>query len=242
MTGTDTEVGKTWITGGLAAALRARGLNIGVWKPIQSGCTYGEPAADSFQLKASSGVGDPEEAICSMAFQAPLTPMMAAHLENRRIDVDDVIVGGDALFQKYDAVLVEGVGGLAVPITDNCLMVDLGARLRLPAVIVARPGLGTINHTLLSIAYGRANGITVAGVVFNCYEGEPPPPITALDELPDGLDGTDSRTTNPFFVEMFSGVPTLGRVPFISTDADLQKRIEIINSHVDLDSIVRLIS
>ena len=237
ITGTDTGVGKTWVTGILGAALRKQGLNLGVWKPIQSGCSYGVPEADSYQLKDRTDVTDPESTITPFSFKAPLAPYIASHLEKRRITSSEIIAAGNSLFGKYETLLVEGVGGLAVPINDNELIVDLAVQLNLPAIIIARPGLGTINHTLLTINYARSHGLNILGVIFNNYLGGVPPDLDSLDEISQHAEAEDSQLTNPLVVQQFSGVPTLGKIPHIHDTSHLQEQINILSYHVDLDSI-----
>ncbi len=237
ITGTDTGVGKTWVTAHLAAALRRRGLNLGVWKPVQSGCNYGDPEADSYILKTVSGVDDPEEVICPQCFAAPLAPLVAARLEGKKINLDELISPSRLLFAKYEALLVEGAGGLAVPVTDDELMVHLAARLGFPLLIIARPGLGTINHTLLTVAYARQHGLNVSGVILNGYE-RLPERVDSWEELKQTPALTDSFSTNPLCLEQFGGVPVLGCIPKAGNGGGE----ELIESWVQLKPIMDLLS
>ncbi len=238
ITGTDTGVGKTWITSRLAAILCRRGLNVGVWKPIQSGAMPGDPEADSFILKTIAGVDDAEHEISPFSFTAPLAPMMAAHLDGRALDVDTIMNSSENVFQRYDAVLVEGVGGLAVPLNNDEMIVDLAARLDYPVIVISRPGLGTINHTLLTLSYASQFGLSVLGVIFNGYEEEIPPAIDSMDEIGSAVAFQTSEMSNPFMVETISGTPVLGKVPRISDDVSLKEQINIIDCCVDVDKIV----
>jgi dethiobiotin synthetase len=238
---TDTGVGKTWITGGLAALLRNRGLHTGVWKPVQSGCLHGDPEADSHVLKLRSGVEDTETEISPFSFRAPLAPAIAAFIEGKSLELDDIISAGDKIFERYDSVLVEGVGGLAAPLNEKTVVVDLAVRLGLPIIIVARPGLGTINHTLLSISYARNSGLSVLGIIFNGYEPPMPNDIRDLNQLKNCSGLENSELSNPFLVQAFSGSPILGRVPLVSDDANLKEQINIINCNVHIEKVISVL-
>lgn len=219
ITGTDTGVGKTWFTARLARALRRRGLNAGVWKPVQSGHEPGSPASDSAVLKRISGVDDPEDVICPITLRASLAPMVAARIEGLSLSIEEMLQKGALLFRKYDIVLVEGAGGLAVPISLGELIVNMAARLGLPLLIVARPDLGTINHTLLSVAYAGQHGLPVRGVILNGYQR----PITALESLTDLDKNTvlnNSLSSNPACIEHYAQVPVRGRIPYLTNDDD----------------------
>lgn len=155
VTGTDTGVGKT-----VAAACLARAWRAGYWKPVQTGTAGG----DDDTAAAAALAGLPAERVFAPAyvFQAPLSPHAAADLEGVRISMDSI-----ALPQTTHPLIVEGAGGLLVPLNDRDFMIDLMARLALPVLLVARSTLGTINHTLLSLAALRARALPIAGVVLN---------------------------------------------------------------------------
>ena len=239
ITGTDTGVGKTWVTGLLGAVLRQKGLSLGVWKPIQSGSASGETNADSYQLKYRSGVPDSESVITPFSLVAPLAPYVAAHLENKHLDLDKIICSGEALFRKYEMLLVEGVGGLAVPINETELVVDLATRLNFPILIIARPGLGTINHTLLTIDFAQKYGLTILGIIFNRYPAAVPEEINSLDEINKHPEQDDSHLTNPFVITKVSGIKILGKVPHLPDSVSLQEQITVLCSHVQVDFIIQ---
>ncbi|MEM8994778.1 MAG: dethiobiotin synthase [Acidobacteriota bacterium] len=159
VTGTDTEIGKTVVSALLCARYRPE-VPLAYWKPIASGAVEGRDVEAVAEL---SGVETLDEHIL---LRAPLSPHLAARLEGRTIDPDAVVddfrrhSGGDR------ALIVEGAGGVYVPITDDGVMLlDLLPRFALPAVVVARSALGTINHTLLTLEALRARAVEVAGVV-----------------------------------------------------------------------------
>lgn len=235
ITGVDTGVGKTVVAAGLAAAWRRRGLDVGVWKPVQSGCALGDPDADSRILKDISGVPETEAEIASYTFPAPLTPLLAAQLAGQRLELDELVRRGDALFRAHTAVLVEGAGGVYVPTGEDFMMIDLVAHLDLPVLIVARPGLGAINHTLLTADVLRRRGLTVAGVLLNGYDVEPPPAIESFAELSDPAQARDSVYSNPLMIEEFGDVQVLGKLPRLP--ADLAGLAAAVEAHIDLEEL-----
>jgi len=162
VTGTDTGVGKTFVAAGLAAALRKRGIDVGVMKPVATG-----RSGDARALIKASGSRDPLDLINPIHLKAPLSPHLAAKLEGKRVDVHVIERAFKTLVARHEVVIVEGAGGLLVPLRDKFTMADLAKRLRLPIVIVARDSLGTINHTSLTIEAARARGLKVLGVVVN---------------------------------------------------------------------------
>ena len=169
ITGTDTEVGKTWLTGRLCKAIRDRNYNCGVWKPVQSGFPLGSPKCDSAILKEQSGVDDSPEDICQFTFEAALTPFIAARLEDVELNLNKIIMSSKPLFSKYDYILVEGAGGVTAPITSGQTCLDLICALQLPVLVVARPALGTINHSILTIDFLRQHKVGPFGIILNGF-------------------------------------------------------------------------
>jgi len=162
VTGTDTGVGKTYVAAGLAAALRRRGVDVGVMKPVSTGTSD-----DAGVLIKASGSRDPIKLVNPIRLKAPLAPNLAARLEGKTIDVGVLESAFQALAERHEVVIVEGAGGLLVPIRDGFTFADLAKRLDLPLLIVARVKLGTINHTSLTIEAAQARRLEVAGVVVN---------------------------------------------------------------------------
>ena len=175
MTGTDTGVGKTIATGVLAVALRAQGLNAGVMKPIETGlCDRGLPDSDWLISVAPSD--DPHEMIAPYRLQTPASPLIAAAAEDLSINLSRIVSAFEALAARHDCMLIEGVGGVMVPLARNLLVVDLIGYLRLPVLIVARSGLGSINHTLLTVECLKRRGIPILGILFNNPSAPPDNP------------------------------------------------------------------
>jgi dethiobiotin synthetase len=176
VTGTDTEVGKTVIAGAVARSLRKGGRRVEVFKPVASGCRKrrGQFVSDDAQFLAwcAESRRRPEE-IVPVRLGPALAPNVAAQRSGRPISLEKIFSAYAELDGLCDAVVVEGVGGLLCPITDEFWVIHLAKMTRLPLLIVARPGLGTINHTLLTIHAARAAGIEIAGVIINRCQLEP---------------------------------------------------------------------
>jgi dethiobiotin synthetase len=204
VTGTDTDVGKTQVAAGLTAALRAQGLQAGYFKPVQSGCPEeGGRLIPSDARIAQELANLPEslDLLTPITLRLPLAPGVAAAHEGTKVDLERVAGAFRELGKRYDFLVVEGAGGLYVPLVDNdFLVLDLARWLQLPLLVVARAGLGTINHTALTVLAARQAGLPVAGVVLNRCSVTP------------GL----AEQTNPAVIEAITGVPILAKVPEIA--------------------------
>jgi dethiobiotin synthetase len=197
--GTDTGVGKTLVTAALGLALRVQGIRAGAMKPIETGIVC-EPMPDSLRLKSILGLKEPIEALSPYRFADPLAPAVAAYLEGRNLELAVVAEAFEALLSAYELILVEGVGGLLVPLAPGIFVSDLIAFLGLDVLLVARKGLGTINHTLLSLEALEAKGLRCVGVVLNDTEGK----------------GGLAESTNPKAIQGLIDVPLLGVFPYLS--------------------------
>lgn len=162
VTGTDTDVGKTFVACGIAAALKRRGVDAGVMKPISSG-----GAEDARSLIRAAAVDDSLDLVSPIRLKEPLSPHLAARRQGIRIDLRAIDQAWRELKGRHEIVIVEGAGGLLVPIRDGFTMADLAKRLKLPLLIVARDALGTINHTTLTVEAARSRGLKILGVVVN---------------------------------------------------------------------------
>lgn len=171
VTGSDTGVGKTLVACALVRALRRRGLDVGVMKPIETGVTAAGPA-DAQALRDAAGAPDPLEAVCPQRFALPAAPNVAAAAEGRAVDLAAVRCAWATLAARHAWLVVEGAGGLLVPIDAQTSMAELARELGLPLLLVVRAALGTINHTRLSLEAAAARGLRVAGVVIS-HAGEP---------------------------------------------------------------------
>jgi dethiobiotin synthetase len=166
VTGTDTGVGKTIATAVLAAALREQGVNAGVMKPVETG--IGERTrSDAEWLMSVAPSDDPPSIVAPYRLRTSAAPLVAAAAEHIAIDLNHILSAFEALAARHECLLIEGVGGAMVPLAADILVVDLIHYLRLPVLIVARSGLGSINHTLLTVECLQRRGIPILGVLFN---------------------------------------------------------------------------
>jgi dethiobiotin synthetase len=171
VTGTDTEVGKSVVAASICAALAARGERVAASKPAVTGLDEepGEFGRDHELLASVASAGQSPEEVAPHRFGPPVSPHLAAELADLTIEPAELV----AAARRHELLVCEGVGGLLVPITPGYLVRDLAVDLALPVVIAARRGLGTINHTLLTVEAARAAGLRVAGVVMTPWPEEP---------------------------------------------------------------------
>lgn len=173
VTGTGTEVGKSVVAASICAALAARGERVAAFKPVVTGLDEdpGEFGRDHELLASAAGSGQAPDDVAPYSFGPPVSPHLAAELAGARIEPAELVAAARA----HELVVCEGVGGLLVPITPGYLVRDLAVDLALPIVIAARPGLGTVNHSLLTVEAARAAGLRVAGVVLTPWQEDPTP-------------------------------------------------------------------
>lgn len=206
ITGTDTGVGKTYVAAGLIRALKEKGLSVCPFKPVETGCKVRRGSlipADTVRLVKASGIDEKVDLINPYKMRSPVAPSVASETEKVAIDKRRIVSSYVRLRGKYDFMVAEGAGGIMVPVRGGYLVRDLIRDLNVPLVIVARPGLGTINHTLLTVASAVDRELDVLGVVINyavkSRRGQ-------------------SEKTNPQVIEKLGGAPLLGTVPY-SQDA-----------------------
>ena len=206
ITGTDTEVGKSIASAAIAMLLRRRGHAVGVMKPVTAGCLErgGLPVSQDAELLAF-GAGIPLTPDCTpYLLKAPLAPSVAAGMEGVRIDFQVIRDAYLRLAAQCEYLIVEGAGGLMVPLAGGLLMSDLAAHLALPIAVVARPGLGTVNHTLLTTFCARNMGLEVKGVIINRYP-----------EFPD-----QAAEYAPHLIASLCGSQLLGVFPEVRAEND----------------------
>jgi dethiobiotin synthetase len=192
ITGTDTGVGKSIASAVIATLLKRKGHSVGVMKPITSGCLErdGLLISEDAELLAHAA-GIPVTPDCTpYLLRAPLAPSVAASLDGVRIDFSVISDAYRRLAESYEYVIVEGAGGLMVPIVGGLLMSDLASHLGLPIAVVARPDLGTVNHTLLTTFCGRSMGLEVKGVIINRYPNSPGEAEESAPHLISSLSGS----------------------------------------------------
>jgi dethiobiotin synthetase len=171
VTGTDTGVGKTVVSAVLCREVIASGRRAAYYKPVQTGCGMSDGGDAGFVAAAAPGVTVRE----GLRMAEPLAPAVAAERAGVRIDVDGLLREAAGLAAEADALVVEGAGGLLVPLWQELTMADLAAGLGASLVVVARPGLGTLNHTALTLEAARARRLGIAGVVVSGWPEQPEP-------------------------------------------------------------------
>jgi len=175
VTGTDTGVGKTLVSGGIAHILRGAGKRVGVFKPVASGCRRdydGLVNADAEFLRGCSHCDFDLDVINPVRYLAPAAPIVCIEHENRQVDFAAIETAYNKIAAESDVLIVEGIGGIRVPISEGVDVIELAKAFDLPMIIVTRPDLGTINHTLLTIDAARNAGLHIAGVVISGYNAE----------------------------------------------------------------------
>ena len=174
------------------------GIDVGVMKPAETGCRMRSGRLvpkDALRLMKSACVKDPLSLVNPYRFRMPLAPAVAGEREGKTIDPLMIISAFQTLSKRHEFMIVEGAGGIMVPLSANYTYLDFAKKLGLPVLIVARPGLGTINHTLLTIAALRGRKISIAGIVINYPQ-----------DVKSGL----AEKTNPEVIEKISGIRILG--------------------------------
>ncbi len=204
ISGTDTGVGKTVVTACLLALYHKRSVDLGVMKPMETGidpeCSS-EANSDAKFLLAVSGNQDTLEEVCPIRLQPPAAPLQAARMTGQTIAIDSILENFRKLQTRHDQILVEGVGGLMVPLKPDYFITDLIRDMDLPLIIVSRLTLGTLNHTLLTLKTAQSTGIEIAGVILNRSDNSP------LNDVEKG----QAR-----LIHELSGVPVIGECPFIN--------------------------
>ncbi len=174
ITGTDTGVGKTLVACGLASILRDLGYKIGVMKPAETGCEKRKGnlfPQDAFYLKQASGSEEPLHRICPYSFSSPLAPSVAAERVGQEIDFSLVHQQYREISNANDLTIVEGAGGLLVPLKSSSTYADLAIELKLPIAVVVANRLGALNHTLLTLEHASCLGLDILGYILNDLEG-----------------------------------------------------------------------
>lgn len=209
ITGTDTGVGKTVFSAALARLLKNRGVNVGVMKPVTAGCSQrdGKPVSDDAELLAWSAGTQLSQEVAPYILQAPLAPSAAAESEHVKIEFSRILAAYHRLCDEHDFIIVEGAGGLMVPLAGGLLIADLVKLLALPLLVVARPNLGTVNHTIMTCFCAQQLGLEVKGTI-----------ITNFPDSPDAAEATA-----PHLIGSLAGAPLLARLPAIPASDDKEK-------------------
>ena len=203
ISGTDTGVGKTFVSCSLAALLHELGYRVGVMKPVETGCSERDGQLfpeDAVRLKQAAGCDEPIQKICPYRFAEPLAPSIAAERTNDRIVIDHLLQVYQEISSHHDVTLVEGAGGLMVPLLPSFTYADFARVAKLPLIVVAANRLGAINHLMLTLEHALCKELSVIGYVLNC-------PIDQISLASD---------TNREVLMNLTGVPCLAELPFLT--------------------------
>lgn len=209
ITGTDTGVGKTIFSAALARLMKSRGVNVGVMKPVTSGCNErnGCLVSDDAELLAWGAGIQMNQEIAPYLLKEPLAPAAAAAKEHVKIEFSRILAAYHRLCDDHDFIIVEGAGGLMVPLAGGLLIADLVKLLAIPLLVVARPDLGTVNHTILTCFCAQQLGLEVKGTI-----------IANFPACPDAAE-----STAPHLIGSLAGAPLLSLLPAFPGSDDKAK-------------------
>jgi len=219
ITGTDTHVGKTVITACLASALMRAGKKVAVYKPIHCGNLLkgNIKSPDLALVKELTDIPD-QDLVNDFSFQLAASPHLAAEQDKAKVNIQTIKDHTKSLLKTYDLVLIEGAGGLIVPLTRNYTVLNLIHDLSVPVLIVSRASLGTINHTSLTINALKSHNIPIIGIILNYFKG--------------GIIEEDNKK----IINSLNNIPIIGIVPFYNNIKVLAKNIE---KYVDIEKILQ---
>ena len=202
--GTDTDVGKTYITAGLAVVLRKMDVDVGVMKPFAAGSAQkkGYKSEDVEILSRAAKVNDPESLVNPQFFPIPASPYTAWKKLKIKPQVSTILSSFKKLSKLHDMMLVEGMGGIMTPILKDYYITNLIKEMKIPTVIVTRSKVGTVNHTIMTVKMCEKYKIPIKGIIINNFEKG-----YAIKDLTSDLEG-------------LTGVPVLGSIPFIKDMSD----------------------
>lgn len=206
VTGSDTGIGKTVVTACLVSLLSNKGLDVGVMKPIETGCPKRNARLvprDATFLKEVSRSKDDLSLINPYRFSKPSAPLIAAEIDHKGIKIGKISSAYKKLREKHDILFVEGAGGLLVPLTRKLTNLDLILELNIPMIVVVGSRLGAVNHALLTLNWAKENSVKVLGIFINRLN----PSARSRKSLVE--------RTNPGLIQSFTEVPILGIVPYI---------------------------
>jgi len=223
ITGTDTDVGKTYITAGLAVVIRKMGIDVGVMKPFAAGTAQkkGYKSEDIKILSKAAQACDPEKLVNPQFFPIPASPYTAWKNLKIKPKINSVLSSFKSLSKIHSMMLVEGMGGIMTPILKNYFVTDLIKDMKIPAVLVTRTKVGTINHTIMTVKMCEKYKIPIKGIIINDFDS----------------DGYKIKELTRDFKSL-TGVPILGSIPFINdlSDASLYR---IFKKNLDLKLLLK---
>lgn len=211
--GTDTDIGKTYVTALLLKKMLEVGMNAIYYKGALSGAELVDGKlipGDAAYVKEIAGIEESVENLVPYVYETAVSPHLAAQIEGNAVELGKVVEGYKRLSEKYDYVVMEGSGGIICPISygENTLMLeDFITELNLPSVLIADAGLGTINHTFLTVYYMKQKGLELKGIILNNY------------------DGSLMQRENLKMIEELTGVPVIAKVEYGSADLDIEESV-----------------
>ncbi|MGQ0792260.1 MAG: dethiobiotin synthase [Nitrosopumilaceae archaeon] len=222
ITGTDTDVGKTFVTAGIASAMKKMGIDIGIMKPFAAGAeqTIGYKSQDVQLLSKAAQVNDAEELVNPYFFPIPASPFTAMQNLGLEIDIKIALNSFKKLSKMHDVLLVEGIGGIMTPILKNYFVANLIKEMDLETIIVTSSRIGTVNHIIMTIKMCHNYGIKVQGVIINNLNSSGYP----TNELKRDIEELTNATV-------------IGSIPYIK-HLDLEKISQIITNEIDLKSLI----
>ena len=235
ITATDTEIGKTIVTGSLVAALKERGYKVGVCKPAASGCVRSAEgrliSTDAeFSMACAGMESSRQEQVVPYVLEPALAPAEASKLAGVTLEPRVMLDTCKKMIEASEATVVEGVGGISAPLTEDFLVSDFFRELNIPIIIVVKSILGNVNHAVLTAEYAKNHGLKVLGLLVNCWEEET---AGVLEK------------SNLFYYEKLTGLPILGKLPLLPPELinspDSKKIASIVEASVDMDKIIALL-
>jgi len=223
ITGTDTDVGKTYVAAGLAVTLRKMGIDVGIMKPFAAGTPQkkGFKSEDVEILSRAAQVSDPEKLMNPQFFKMAASPYTASKSLKVKVKVKSVLSSFKKLSNLHSMLLVEGMGGIMTPILKNYFVTDLIKEMKLPAVIVTRTRIGTVNHTIMTCKMCEKYKIPIKGIIINNFDS----------------DGYTVKTLKRD-LQSLTGVPILGTIPYIEnlSDDSLYKNFK---KNIDMNFLIK---
>lgn len=221
ITGTDTDVGKTYITAGIAVTLRKMGIDVGVMKPFAAGTAQknGFKSEDIEILSKAAKVNDPEKLVNPQFFPISASPYTAWKKLKIKPKIPTILQSFRKLSNLHEMLLVEGMGGVMTPILNNYYVTNLIKDMKIPTIIVTRSKVGTVNHTIMTVKSCEKFKIPIKGIIINNFDKG-----YSIKQLKNDLEG-------------LTGVPVLGSIPFLKDlrDASLYR---IFKKNIDFKSIL----
>jgi dethiobiotin synthetase len=224
ITGTDTGVGKTTITAGLAACIKKLGIDVGVMKPVATGNPQksGLKSTDAFLLYHASEVNDSEDLINPIFMPMSVSPYDACKILNLVFDKKIIIEKFKELQNKHKIVLVEGIGGILTPLTKDYFVADMIKDMGLETIIVTRSTLGTLNHTMMTVKTCQDYNIPIKGIIINNYDEK----------------GGPAEKNSPSTIHEITNIPILGILPYVKDYHTLSMIIPHVERNIDLKSLI----